>query len=63
MVISRARHTLSPFGNSLEIPLDDFTLTTNFSNHATFPFMEMNSLSSRPFSWPRDFIIPLLCSV
>lgn len=29
MIIIRARHTLH-LANSLEIPLDDFTLTSNF---------------------------------
>ena len=33
-------------GNSLEIPLMDFTLSAKFANDATFPFMVMKILST-----------------
>ena len=38
--------TLTLSGNSLEIPLIDFTLSAIFAGDATFPFMEMNFLSA-----------------
>ena len=38
--------TSTLFGNSLEIPLVDFTLSAKFANDATFPFMVMTFLST-----------------